>query len=193
MRILHIDFETYSACELKDEGMDNYVKHPSTGVHCMAFAFDDGRVGLELPPDGLTISFLPGDEPLARARQDAGYAVVGAATAGPVRDAFIEYVGRIRSGPVRPVTVFNTWYDMQNETLTEASARERMATLKAKLFDPFGLRLDSFVLDDGWDTHDKLWTIHPVRFHGDFRPLVKSLTEQGSSLSTLGSWKELPW
>jgi hypothetical protein len=112
-------------------------------------------------------------------------AVVGAGAAGPVRDAFMQYVGRIRSGPVRPVTVFNTWYDMQNETLTETSARERMATLKAKLLDPFGLRLDSFVLDDGWDTHDKLWTIHPVKFHGDFRPLVKSLTEQGSSL---GLW-----
>jgi hypothetical protein len=112
-------------------------------------------------------------------------AVAGAAAAGPVRDAFMQYVRRIRSGPVRPVTVFNTWYDMQNQTLTGANVRERMATLKAKLLDPFGLRLDSFVLDDAWDTHDKLWTIHPVRFHGDFRPLVKSLSEQGSSL---GLW-----
>jgi hypothetical protein len=112
-------------------------------------------------------------------------AVLGAAGEGPVRDAFLDYIGRIRSGPVRPVTVFNTWYDMQNETLTDASARQRMTTLKAKLLDPFGLRLDSFVLDDGWDTHDKLWTIHPTRFHGDFRPFAKSLEEQGSGL---GLW-----
>lgn len=112
-------------------------------------------------------------------------AVVGAAAPGPVREAFMQYVGRIRSGPVRPVTVFNTWYDMQNETLTGANARERMATLKRKLFDPFGLKLDSFVLDDAWDTHDKLWAIHPARFQGDFRPLVTDLAGQGT---TLGLW-----
>lgn len=48
--ILHIDFETFSACELKDAGLDNYARHPSTGVHCMAYAFDDGSVYL-LTPD----------------------------------------------------------------------------------------------------------------------------------------------
>ena len=44
MTILHIDFETFSACELKDAGLDNYAKHPTTGVHCMAWAFDDEPV-----------------------------------------------------------------------------------------------------------------------------------------------------
>ncbi len=112
-------------------------------------------------------------------------AVVGAAASGPVRSSFMEYVNRIRSGPVRPVTVFNTWYDMQNATLSDENSRERMRTLKTKLLDPFGLRLDSFVLDDAWDTYDKLWQIHPTRFHGDFAPLVKTLSEQGT---TLGLW-----
>ena len=41
---LHIDFETFSACDLKTAGLDNYAKHPSTGVHCMAYAFDDEPV-----------------------------------------------------------------------------------------------------------------------------------------------------
>lgn len=49
MSILHIDFETRSACELKDQGLDNYAKHPSTDVHCMAYAFDDGPVKLWAP------------------------------------------------------------------------------------------------------------------------------------------------
>lgn len=39
--ILQIDFETYSACDLKTAGLDNYAKHPTTGVHCMAWAFDE--------------------------------------------------------------------------------------------------------------------------------------------------------
>lgn len=44
MTILSIDFETFSACELKDRGLANYAADPSTGVHCMAFAFDDEPV-----------------------------------------------------------------------------------------------------------------------------------------------------
>lgn len=44
MTILHIDFETYSACELRDRGLHNYATDPTTGVHCMAFAFDDDPV-----------------------------------------------------------------------------------------------------------------------------------------------------
>jgi DNA polymerase len=46
---LHIDFETFSACDLKTAGLDNYAKHPSTGVHCMAYAFDDARVHIYAP------------------------------------------------------------------------------------------------------------------------------------------------
>jgi DNA polymerase len=53
MTILHIDFETFSACDLKTAGLDNYARDPTTGVHCMAFAFDDGPVDLVLPSDGL--------------------------------------------------------------------------------------------------------------------------------------------
>ena len=46
MTVLHIDFETYSACELRDRGLHNYATDPTTGVHCMAFAFEDQPVGL---------------------------------------------------------------------------------------------------------------------------------------------------
>jgi len=44
MAILHIDFETFSKCDLKAEGLARYAADPSTGVHCMAFAFDDENV-----------------------------------------------------------------------------------------------------------------------------------------------------
>lgn len=40
MTTLHIDFETFSTCELKTAGLDNYASHPDTGVHCIAWAFD---------------------------------------------------------------------------------------------------------------------------------------------------------
>lgn len=46
MATLHIDFETYSACDLKAAGLDNYATDPTTGVHCMAWAFDDEPVAV---------------------------------------------------------------------------------------------------------------------------------------------------
>lgn len=49
---LYVDFETFSRCELKKEGLDNYAKHESTGIHCMAFAFDDGPVEMWTPGSG---------------------------------------------------------------------------------------------------------------------------------------------
>lgn len=57
MTTLHIDFETRSTADLKDVGLDNYARDPSTDVWCMAWAFDDGLVniaggrGLKVEPD----------------------------------------------------------------------------------------------------------------------------------------------
>ncbi|HEX3141364.1 MAG TPA: DNA polymerase [Rhizobacter sp.] len=48
-KALHLDLETYSACELKDRGLHNYANDDSTGVHCAAYAFDDGAVELWTP------------------------------------------------------------------------------------------------------------------------------------------------
>jgi len=41
MTTLHIDFETRSALELRDVGLHNYARHPSTDVWCMAWALND--------------------------------------------------------------------------------------------------------------------------------------------------------
>jgi len=41
---LWIDFETRSACDLKEQGVYNYARHPSTRVLCMSYAFDDEDV-----------------------------------------------------------------------------------------------------------------------------------------------------
>ncbi len=50
MTHLHIDFETRSACELKEAGLHNYSKHQTTDVWCMAFAYsDDPKVWMWTP------------------------------------------------------------------------------------------------------------------------------------------------
>lgn len=49
MKKLWLDFETRSQVDLKDFGMDNYVKSPTTEVLMLAWAFDDDPVNLWLP------------------------------------------------------------------------------------------------------------------------------------------------
>lgn len=49
MTHLHIDFETRSTADLKEVGLDNYARDPSTEVWCMAYAFDDEPVELWTP------------------------------------------------------------------------------------------------------------------------------------------------
>lgn len=53
--VLHIDFETRSAVDLREVGLYNYARHPSTDVWCMASAM--GEVDPFLwTPDGVYIS-----------------------------------------------------------------------------------------------------------------------------------------
>ena len=57
MKALHIDFETFSACDLRAAGLHNYATHPTTGVHCLGYAFDDEPVRL-IPEDDFDLEKL---------------------------------------------------------------------------------------------------------------------------------------
>ena len=49
--MIHVDFETRSRLSIRTVGRDNYVRHTSTSILCMAWAYDDGPVHLWLPGD----------------------------------------------------------------------------------------------------------------------------------------------
>lgn len=42
MRIVHLDFETRSVCDLRKQGAHIYASHPTTDVLCLRWAIDDG-------------------------------------------------------------------------------------------------------------------------------------------------------
>lgn len=46
---LFLDYETFSLVDLSEVGIDNYAKHPSTGISMLAWAFDDEDVEIWLP------------------------------------------------------------------------------------------------------------------------------------------------
>jgi hypothetical protein len=125
-------------------------------------------VGLAVPAEGYT----------------SDTAVMGVAPAGAVHRQFLEYVKRMRVAPVRPFLLYNTWYDLQSQAMNHANTLERVPRL-AKLLQPYGLHLDSFVLDDGWDDLNHLWAIDAQRFPGGFVDLAQALAGIGSHL---GIW-----
>ncbi len=46
---MHLDIESYSACDLKGCGSFKYASHPSTDILCVSYAFDDGPVATWFP------------------------------------------------------------------------------------------------------------------------------------------------
>jgi len=57
MSIIYWDVETFSRCKLKDCGAHVYAADPSTGVHFMCFAVDDGEVQTWRPGDPVPAVF----------------------------------------------------------------------------------------------------------------------------------------
>jgi len=128
-----------------------------------------GYVGENIPADGFT------SEP----------AVFGVAPAGLVHQQFLAYVDRMRVAPVRPYALYNTWYDLQRAEINHDALRARVPVLNNLLFQKYGLHMDSFVIDDGWDDMTKLWVIDEKRFPDGFRDLADSLKGVNSGL---GLW-----
>jgi len=51
-KTLFLDYETFSLADLLIVGLDNYAKHPSTGISMLGWAFDDEEVEIWLPHNG---------------------------------------------------------------------------------------------------------------------------------------------
>ena len=49
---LHLDFETFSRCDLKTRGLDNYLADPSTEILMLAFAVNEALPEVWFPTDG---------------------------------------------------------------------------------------------------------------------------------------------
>ena len=128
-----------------------------------------GYAGLDIPAEGFT----------------SAPAVMGATPAGQVHRQFLDYVARMRVAPVRPFLLYNSWYDLQRLAMNHDNTLARVADFERLLLSKYGLHLDSFVLDDGWDDMNKLWTIDVQRFPNGFTDLAGALKGIDSHL---GLW-----
>jgi len=111
--------------------------------------------------------------------------VVGVYAAGQLRRSFLSYVEAERARPSRPFLHYNCWYDL-GYGINAARIANAAEQFRKNLVEPFGVNVESYVLDDGWDDfHCGLWVTNLKRFPDDFTGLSKQLAENGSRM---GIW-----
>lgn len=129
------------------------------------------------------------DLPLLKGRSVTYSAVIGVTHPGQLRRDFATYVERERAHPYRPFLHYNSWYDIGYFTpYTEAQALDRIHAFGEELTVKRGVKLDSFLFDDGWDDRSGSWRFSQDFPHG-FGPLRDAAAKYGAAP---GLWLS-PW
>lgn len=127
--------------------------------------------------------------PLRKGQSISYSAVVGAVRDGQLRRDFATYVERERAHPYRPFLHYNSWYDIGYFTpYNESEALDRINTFGEELSVKRGVKLDSFLFDDGWDDRSGSWGFSQGFPHG-FLPLREAAAKYGAAP---GMWLS-PW
>ena len=96
--------------------------------------------------------------PLRKGQSITYSAVAGVVRDGQLRRDFAAYIERERAHPYRPFLHYNSWYDIGYFTpYTEAQALDRIHAFGEELSVKRGVKLDSFLFDDGWDDRSGSW------------------------------------
>jgi hypothetical protein len=110
-----------------------------------------------------------------------------------VKRWFNRYLDSVRVAPLRPYLLYNTWYDVRSPEYTKrpedvmngANLLRIIADFKREMFEKRGLKLDAFVLDDGWDIYKSDWVLRGNEFPDGLKPIVEALETMGTDL---GMW-----
>ena len=116
--------------------------------------------------------------------------VIGVAAPGQLRRSFQYYLERERPRAYKPFLHYNSWYDIAwgDRKMNEAQCVQVVEAFAEQLIGKRGVKLDSFVFDDGWDDNKTLWRFHQG-FPNGFTPVRAAAEKCGSSV---GVWLS-PW
>ncbi len=106
---------------------------------------------------------------------------------------FNRYLCDIRVTPLRSYTLYNSWYDLRSEAIAddpltvmnEENTLRVIGKLRRHMIDGQGIKLDAFVLDDGWDIYASDWVLRREEFPRGLLPISEALRETGTRL---GIW-----
>jgi hypothetical protein len=129
------------------------------------------------------------DLPL-RADQSITYSsVIGVTRPGQFRRDFLGYLERERAHPYRTFLHPNSWYDLGYFTpYDESLALDHIRAFGTELSEKRGVKIDSYLFDDGWDNHKSLWKFNSG-FPNGLVPIREGLAKYGAAP---GIWMS-PW
>jgi hypothetical protein len=117
--------------------------------------------------DGRATAWLARTLPLEAGNSITYSSVVGVAAPGQMRREFLSYIEQERAHPYRTFLHYNSWYDIgYGNRFDEADALDRVHAFGEELVNKRGVKLDSFLFDDGWDDTTTLWQFNPGLPHG---------------------------
>ena len=110
-----------------------------------------------------------------------------------VRNWFMKYLDDVRVAPLRPYLLYNSWYDVRSKIYTkrpedvmnEKNVMRIIKDFEREMVKKRGLKLDAFVLDDGWDVYESDWQLRKEEFPNGLKPLSDELAKNGTAL---GIW-----
>ncbi|MFH1264253.1 MAG: enterotoxin [Planctomycetota bacterium] len=117
-------------------------------------------------------------------------AVIGVVPHGQLRRGFQYYLERKRARPYGLFLHYNSWWDIAwaDRLMNEKQCLDVIETFGRELIEKRGVKMDSFVFDDGWDDPKTLWGFHSG-FPQGFTPLKEAAAKYDSAL---GTWFS-PW
>jgi hypothetical protein len=115
--------------------------------------------------------------------------VLGVAQPAQMRRSFLKYLEQERARPYRPFLHYNSWYDIgYGKPYSAAAVLDVIEAFGTELVSKRGVKLDSFLLDDGWDDPNSLWHVNSG-FPEGIAPLDSAAKRYGAGV---GIWLS-PW
>ncbi len=118
---------------------------------------------------------------------------------------FFMYLNRIRVAPLKPYLLYNSWYDLRapemvkspEYVMNEKNTKRIIKLFKRNMTDSYGITLDAFVLDDGWDVYRSDWQLSRKQFPRGLKPisdlLKKTNTKLGIWFGPTGGYSHRSW
>jgi hypothetical protein len=140
---------------------------------------------------GYVRCFLPRGASLAAGENYPASLVAGFVPKGQARRGFLlGYLERERAHPYRPFLHYNSWYDLGYfNKYNEQGAVGVINAFGRELVEKRGVKLDSFLFDDGWDNDATLWQFDRTNFPNGFALVRDTATKYGAAP---GIWLS-PW
>lgn len=118
--------------------------------------------------------------------------VMGLFAPGQQRRSFLAYLEREKPVPYRTMVHYNDWYEIgitrhdfedPRKRTSEKISLDVINTWKRELFEKRGVKIDAYIMDDGWDDFNSLWDFH-VGFPNGFTEINKVATSMDCGLGT---------